>query len=444
MANISSGKSISAIAGRPPKGVISIAGGFGNAMEWYDFAIYGFMSSVLAQVFFPYATPLTAILNTLAIFGLAFFIRPLGSLILGPLGDRRGRQFALLLSLGLMAAATFAIGLLPSAHTIGVAAPILLILCRMLQGFSAGGEVGPAISFLVEHAPPRRRAFLGSFFGLSSVAGLLFASFVTFVLTSFITNDQLVDWGWRVPFLLSLPLAIIGLFIRRRITETPEFAELADQKQTVRRPLLAAFREDWRAILRIAGTAAVQQAAYYTAFLYFASHMKSLGYATSTATAVTTVALVVSLVLAPLFGALADRVGGARVLFAAAIGLLLVAIPVFAIVEEAALPVVILCNLLLVVGVTAFTSVTPSVFAETLSTRTRSGGLSIGYNLGAMVFGAPALYIMTLIQATVDASWAPGILVVATAIISIVALLSITRNPTRHAVKAIDDRQPAG
>lgn len=406
---------------------IVIGGALGNAMEWYDFALYGYLAATMGKVFFPTESSINGLLNLFAIFGIAFLVRPLGGWILGPLGDRRGRQFALVFSLVLMSVATFAVALIPSASTIGVAAPVILIALRLVQGFSAGGEFGPAVTYIAEHAPANRRGFLASFIQFSSIAGFLVASLVVTGVVAFVPQESLVTWGWRIPFLLALPAGAIGIYIRLRLQETPEFSALLSQRKVIRNPVTVALRREWRAVLRVAGIVALQQVAYYTVFTYLTSHVVRLGLSKTVASAATTAALVLAMLLVPVMGAVSDRIGRRPVLLTASAAFAIASVPIFTLIGMASPAVVIICQLLLAVGVAAYNAVTNATYAEYLHAQTRTGALSIGFNMGTMVFGAPALYVMTLLNARVGTSWAPAIYVVVAAVISGIAVLTLPR-----------------
>ena len=411
---------------------IVVAVAIGNAMEWYDFALTAYLASALAGVFFPQSTPLSGLLNVLVVFGIAFFFRPLGGLVLGPLGDRRGRQVALITTFALMAVSTFCVGLLPGFATIGVAAPVLLVALRIVQGFSGGGEIGTAITYLSEHASPRHRGFVASFVQASSIAGFLFASVVVGALGLFASRVDLTAWAWRIPFLLALPFGAIGLYIRLQLAETPAFAQLRRTGQLVRHPIATAFRTDWRAILRIAGLVALQQAGYYTVYAYFPGHLTRLGIPAAQANLATTITLVVAMFLVPAFGALSDVIGRRPVLMASGIYLLILAVPVFALTSMVGIVGAVCLQLLLTIGVAAYNAVTNATYAEYLSTATRSGALSIGFNIGTLIIGAPALAIMTLLNTAFHSTWAPGLYIVVSGIISIVAVATL---PARGSVR---------
>src|SRR6476646_950083 len=221
----------------------------GNAVEWFDFAPYGF----LAAIFFPTGDDTAALLKTFAIFAAAFFMRPLGGFVFGPLGDRIGRQRVLALVILLMSGATLAIGLLPTYQAVGVAAPLMLLFFRCLQGFSAGGEYGGGAVYLAEYASDERRGFVVTFMAWSGVVVFLLGSITVTVLQAALPAGAMASYGWRIPFLLAAPLGLIGLYIRLRLDDTPEFTALRKEDKLAKRPLWEAVTTSWTSILQVFG-----------------------------------------------------------------------------------------------------------------------------------------------------------------------------------------------
>ena len=274
----------------------------GNCVEWFDFAVYGFLATYIGANFFPSDNPTASLLATFAVFGAAFFVRPLGGLVFGPIGDRLGRQRVLALVIILMSAASFAIGLLPTYATIGIWAPILLVFLRLLQGFSVGGEYGGAGSFVAEYSPDERRGYMVSWLMFSTLIGFLMGSVVVTALSALISEDAMSSWGWRIPFLIAGPLGIVGLYIRLRLEETPEFRALETTGEVAQAPLKEAFVENWRQILQVAGIAIIHNVGFYMVFTYMPTYFSTeLGFGQT--------ASFVSIVLAGLTGAEEDRAG---------------------------------------------------------------------------------------------------------------------------------------
>jgi MFS transporter, MHS family, proline/betaine transporter len=409
------------------KTVVAVA--LGNAMEWYDFALTAFLATQLAKNFFPQSTPLTGLLNVLAVFGIAFVFRPLGGLVLGPLADSKGRMFSLLITLGVMASATFCVGLLPTESSVGVLAPVLLVLLRILQGFSAGAETGTAVTYLIEHSSPRHRGFVCSFVQASSICGFLIASLVIFLVNRALSPPEMGDWGWRIPFLLALPFGLVSFYIRWKLEETPEFRQLQLSGHVSKTPFTTAITRNWRALVQIAAMSAVQFVGYYTAFAYFPGHLTRLGFAPAQVATATTFTLISAALVVPAFGALSDVVGRKPVLLGAALALLVLPVPLFAAMPSLSLPWVIFCQVAMAMAVAAYNSSTGVTNAESLEVSTRAATMSIGFNIGTILFGAPTLYVMTLINTTILVSWAPGLYVAAAAAISLLGVATLRRSP---------------
>jgi MHS family proline/betaine transporter-like MFS transporter len=406
--------------------VVAVAAG--NIMEWYDFGLYAFMATYLAPNFFAGRSPISGVLNVLLVFGLAFLFRPLGGLLLGPLGDRKGRLFSLLLTFLGMTVATVAVGILPTQAAIGMAAPMLLVLARIVQGIAAGGESGLAITYLTEKAPAHRRGFYSSFVQASSIAGFLLATLVTWLTLTWVDPADLTSWGWRIPFLLALPFGLVGLYIRWKLEETPEFTAMARDAEIADKPARTALRRDWRVILRIAAISAFQNVGYYTAYTYFSGYLHRHGFDTGSVSRASTVTLVIAIVTVPLFGLLSDKVGRKPVLTGAALTALVITVPAFALMSGLGYAGIVVCQILLALTVAAFNSTTGAMYSELTHARTRAGSVTIGFNLGSLLFAAPTLYVMTLIETTFSTSWAPGIYMAVAALVSVVAVFTLPRD----------------
>ena len=251
---------------------VIIGASIGNAVEWFDFAIYGFLATSIAASFFPSGNDAAALLKTFAIFAAAFFMRPLGGFVFGPLGDRIGRQRVLALVILLMSGSTVAIGLLPTYTMIGVAAPLLLLALRCLQGFSAGGEYGGGAVYLAEYASDRRRGLIVTSIAWSGVVGFLVGSVTVTVLQVVLPAAAMDSYGWRIPFLLAGPLGLVGLYIRLRLTDTPEFTRLQQADKVAESPLREALRTSWPAILQVIGLMIVFNVGYYVVFTYLPTY----------------------------------------------------------------------------------------------------------------------------------------------------------------------------
>jgi MHS family proline/betaine transporter-like MFS transporter len=366
----------------------------GNFVEWFDFAIYGYLAPTLAIVFFPSEDPTVGLLSTFAVFAAAFFVRPLGGFIFGPLGDRVGRRGVLAAVIILMSLSTFSIGFLPGYATIGIWAPVLLIATRLLQGFSTGGEVGGASAFVAEYSPDDRRGFLTSWLEFSTLIGFIAGSGLVLLLNSGLGEDAMASWGWRVPFLLAGPLGAIGLYIRLRLEDTPEFRALERTGEVAQSPLRETIVGNWREILQVGGLVIVQNVGFYIVLVYMQTYItEQLGFSSTSASLSTVLTLLVGIILIPPLGALSDRVGRKPLLMASCVGYALLTYPLFLLLNTGNLLFVILAHIALGALLALFISTTFAALTELFPTRVRYGGLSIGYNVSVAIFGGSAPYL---------------------------------------------------
>ncbi|MFH8447698.1 MFS transporter [Streptomyces fungicidicus] len=397
----------------------------GSVVEWFDVAVYGYLASVLGKVFFPTGDPTTQLLSSFAVFGVAFAVRPLGGIFFGTLGDRIGRQKTLAWVIISVSVATLCIGLLPSYASIGLLAPVLLVVLRLIQGFSAGGEMGGASAYVAEYAPPRRRGFLVSLVEMGCILGFLLGSLVVLVLNLALTSEQIHDWGWRVPFLMTAPLGLVGLYIRNKLEETPEFTALRAEGKVSKRPLLESVTLHWRSILRTAGYALFQNAALYVILTFIPSYQEStLGHTATLASVSSVVSMILVCAVIPLTGGLSDRVGRRPVLAASCVLALLFSYPLFLMMEtdNAVLAVAAHCGLGLILAV--FLGPTLAAMNELFSTRVRYGGFSLGYNLSVSAFGGTAPFIVTFLVAETGIIASPAFYVMASAVITLAVVLT--------------------
>jgi MHS family proline/betaine transporter-like MFS transporter len=404
----------------------------GNAVEWYDFAVYGFLATYIAQKFFPSGDGTAALLNTFAIFAAAFFMRPLGGFFFGPLSDRIGRQRVLALVILLMSGSTFAIGLVPSYAVIGVAAPLLLLFLRCLQGFSAGGEYGSGACYLAEYAPDKRRGFVVSFLVWSVVAGFLLGSLTVTGLEAVLSDSAMDAYGWRIPFLIAGVLGGVGLYIRLRLSDTPDFEALREEGEVSNSPLRDAITSSWRPILQIAGLVVIHNVGFYIVFTFLPSYFtKTLGFTKIDAFASIAVASLVAIVLIPPLGALSDRIGRKPLLIGGAVGFAVFAYPLFLLLNTGAVAAAIAAHAGLAAIESVFVSASLAAGAELFATQVRSSGYSIGYNVSVAVFGGTAPYVATWLVARTGNEIAPAYYVIAAAIVSLFTVLTMRETAGR-------------
>jgi MHS family proline/betaine transporter-like MFS transporter len=404
----------------------------GNSVEWFDFAVYSALATYIAAKFFPSGDDTAALLNTFAIFAAAFFMRPLGGLFFGPLGDRIGRQRVLALVILLMSAATFAIGLVPSYDSIGVLAPVLLFVLRCLQGFSAGGEYGSGACYLAEFAPDKRRGFIVSFLVWSVVIGFLLGSITVTILETTLSEQAMDDYGWRIPFLLAGVLGGVGLYIRLRLGDTPEFERLKESGEVSTAPLREAVTTSWRPILQIIGLVIVHNVGFYVVFTFLPSYFtKTLGFTKTDAFVSITVASIVALVLILPLGELSDRIGRKPLLIAGAVGFAVLAYPLFWLLNAGSLVAAIAAHAGLAALEAVFVSTSLAAGAELFATRVRSSGYSIGYNVSVALFGGTAPYVATWLTDRTGNELAPAYYIIIAAVITLATVMTMRETSGR-------------
>ncbi|GLZ38332.1 MFS transporter [Actinokineospora sp. NBRC 105648] len=420
----------------------------GNCVEWYDFGVFGFMPAVLGAVFFDAATPAENVLGTFAILAVAFVARPFGGFVFGPLGDRIGRQRVLAATIILMSGSTFAIGLFPSYRTAGVLAPILVLLARLVQGFSAGGEYGGAATFIAEYAPDKRRGFLGSWLEFGSLGGFFLGAGAVTLTTVALGETAMADWGWRTPFLAAGPLGLVGLYLRTRLEDTPLFREVAARQEVSASPLRTVLRTQWRAILHLIGYVVLLNIADYVLLTYMESYLTStLGLSGRTPLLVVMAVILGMMVIIPPVGALSDRIGRKPLLYAACAGFLVLPIPAFTLMARGSTALLVLG--LAVIGLLlAFLLATiPSVLPAMFPTNVRYGAFAIGYNLSTALFAGTAPFIVTKLVTETGDQLVPAYYLMGAAVVAAVPIFLLPETAgksLRGARASTRDLEPAG
>lgn len=375
----------------------------GTMLEYYDFAVYGYMATVLALLFFSQDDATGALLQTIATLAVAFFLRVPGGIRFGHIGDRYGRKNALALTILLMCISTLGISLLPTYQTVGIAATVLLVLMRCLQGIAAGGELGGATSFLAESSPASRRAYFTSFVHLGSLGGSLIASLLVLATSLVFEESMLLAWAWRIPFLLGLPLAVVGLWIRSRIAETTTFETAKNDDPRHKTPLAELFRTSRGPFLCVLGLAALTTGGYYASYVYGAIYLETVGgFPRSLSYWSTVITIVVSCIVVPLAGLLSDRIGRRPVLLLSGVLGAVCALPAFWLMGTGTLAVAIAGNVLLGVPVAICLGASFAAFAELLGTRVRYTGIALGFNLSQALLGGTAAYISQWLVANTE------------------------------------------
>lgn len=415
----------------PPKTVLARVVGasvVGSSLEWYDFFLYATASAlVFGPVFFPSEDPLLGTLLALGTFGVGFFARPVGALIFGHIGDRLGRKPSLVATLLLMGITTTIIGLVPGFDVIGMWAPVLLVVLRLLQGLGAGAEHAGATVFSTEYAPERSRGLFGSFPAAGLYIGVLLSSGV-FSLFALLPETQFMSWGWRIPFLLSIVLVAVGLFIRLRIDETPEFTELEQQDEVTRSPIISTFRDQWRSVLIVLGIVAGPFTATYVYQTYSLSYMKDyLDIPGSYGTLSLTIASIVATLSIPFIGALSDRIGRRPVIIVGAVVSAGFAFPFFWLLasgQQGWIGLAMACGIGL--GVPLMLGPQGALLTELFSAQNRFSGFAISRELGSLLFaGLTPLISAVLVSSADGASWPVSTYVIGACALTLITSLLI-------------------
>ncbi|WP_436843874.1 glycine betaine/L-proline transporter ProP [Streptomyces sioyaensis] len=414
------------------------AAALGNAMEWFDFGVYSYIAVTLGHVFFPSGNPTAQLLSTFGAFAAAFLVRPIGGMVFGPLGDRIGRQKILAITMIMMAAGTFAIGLIPSYASIGVGAPVLLLVARLVQGFSTGGEYGGASTFIAEYAPDKKRGFLGSWLEFGTLAGYVGGAGLVTLMTALLSTDALNSWGWRIPFLIAGPMGIIGLYLRMRLEETPAFAQLEKEARTKEKERREAekrigIREmifgQWRSMLLCVGLVLVFNVTDYMLLSYMPSYLTSeLKYDETHGLLVVLAVMVLMMGVQPLAGRLTDRFGRRPVIGAGCVGFLVLSVPALLLIRQGSLAAIALGMAALGLLLVTFTSAMPSTLPALFPTKVRYGSLSIGFNVSVSLFGGTTPLVVTALIGATGNKMMPAYYMMAAAVIGGIAVLLMSES----------------
>ena len=374
-----------------------LAGSVGNVIEWLDWALYATLAPLFASQFFDSSDPTAALLATLAVFAVGFVMRPIGGAVLGAYADRHGRKKGLVLTIGLMAVSSILIGLIPTFGAIGTLAPILLVLIRLLQGFSAGGEFGSSSSFLVESAAPGRRAFAGSWQQVSVATGVLLASVTGFTMTSMLSEEAVSSYGWRIAFIVAGLLGLAGLWLRVTVEETDSFRRAsAEGKTKQKHPLVGLLRDHPMAALRVVGITIPGTLLYYMWMSYMPGYAKSaMGIDLNQGFLANIIAAGYFICLLPLVGILSDRFGRKPTMLAFVCGFLVFAYPAFQLLGQGTFSVLLIVELIGVTFLAGYSANCAVIMSEQFPPEVRATGIGLPYALAVALFGGTAPYITT-------------------------------------------------
>ncbi|WP_116136664.1 MFS transporter [Trinickia diaoshuihuensis] len=401
-----------------------LATSIGNALEWFDLVVYGFFAVVIAKLFFPAGNDAVSLLLTLGTFGVSFFMRPLGAIVIGAYADGAGRKAALTLSILLMMIGTAIIVVLPTYETIGVAAPLILVLARLMQGFSAGGEFGSATAFLAEHVP-HRRGFFASWQvasqGLTTVLAAVFGS----VLTGLLTPDQLTSWGWRVPFAFGLLLGPIAYYIRSNVDETPEFLAAGPAQS----PLRDTFAGHKARLLIAIGIVVLGTVATYLVLFMPTYGVKQLGLPATVSFSAVVLTGLIQMIGSPIVGHLSDKIGRTGIMLASATLMLLLIYPAFAwLVASPNASTLIVVQVAMGILVTGYFAALPGLLSEIFPVSTRTTGMSLAYNIAVTIFGGFGPFIIAWLIRETGQKVAPSFYLIFAALVSLIALFAARRS----------------
>ncbi|WP_276310848.1 MFS transporter [Bifidobacterium sp. SO4] len=420
-------------------GKVAVSSFLGNFIEWFDYASYSYFATTIALVFFPAGNHTVAMLQTFGIFALSFILRPIGALFWGSYGDKKGRKAALAHSILFMSGASFLIGCLPSYSVIGVGAPILLLLLRMVQGFSASGEYAGAATFLGEYAPTKKRGIYCSLIPASTAIGLLAGSTLATMMTANLGQMAMVDWAWRVPFLLAGPLGLIVLYIRTKLADSPVYQHMNDalEAKTDRNledkavadggmfaPLKELFRGHFKALAISFGACVLNAVGFYTVLTYLPTYLSdTVGMDATQSGTITTICLVAYVFMVFGMGHISDMFGRKKVLIGACVAFIVLTVPAFLILNTSQFWPVLIVELAMCATLTANDGTLSSYLTETFPTSVRFTGFAFSFNLANAIFGGTASFIATGLIALTGSSIAPAWYMVGVAAIALVAMI---------------------
>jgi MFS transporter, MHS family, proline/betaine transporter len=420
------------------KGIVKavIVSSVGNVVEWIDWAVYGLAAPFIAAQFFPSNDPTTSLLQAFGVFAVGFMVRPIGAMVIGPMGDKYGRNKALAFSIFLMGGATGAIGLLPTYASIGIVAPLLLIFLSLLQGFALGGQWGAATTYLYELAPPHRRAFISSFRPCATGMGFFAGSALITLTTMVFSPEAMRSWGWRVPFLAAFLTGLIGLYIGLRLEDSPIFLKAKEQKKTSKQPLADMVKYDKKGMAVVFGFAMIFNSVFYVLYASMPSYLKTtLGIPYNTAMKITSLATVFYTIMIPVFGWVADKYSKKTLLTTSCLGFIFLSYPGFLLMRAGNYPIILGVSLFFSLLMAIFAATAPVIVAQQFPTRSRNTSVSVAFNLQASLFGGTAPLCITWLISALHDPIAPAYYMIAATIPAFVAVLYASYGPVEEQVQ---------
>ncbi len=414
---------------------VLLASLIGSSIEWFDYFLYGAVTAlVLNKQYFPTSDPVVGVMLAYLTFALSFYIRPFGGIIFSHIGDRIGRKKTLVLTLSLMGGATVLMGLLPTYQSIGVAAPIIMIVLRLIQGIGLGGEWGGAILLAVEYSPKEKRGFYGSVPQMGVTIGMVMATFA-FTLVSKLEESAFLSWGWRVPFVASIVLVFVGLWIRKGIDETPVFKQSMKEGKVAKVPLFETFRKHSREVFIAVAVKCVETAPFYIMAVFVVSYATmQLKMPRADVLSAVTIASIVTTILIPIMGALSDKIGRKPVYIGGVLLMIAFAFPYFKMLEARTYSSLVMATVIgLGIVWAPITAVLGTMFSEIFGTNVRYTGITLGYQIGAALFGGTAPLVATYLLREYNNSYVPiAFYIIATGVLSLIAVLTVREAKGQH------------
>lgn len=412
---------------------VIIAAGLGNAIEWFDFSVYGFLAVIIGKTFFASAPQSVQLIASLATFSIPFLFRPLGGAIFGYLGDKYGRKNILSFTIILMSASTFFIGLIPSYATIGVLAPIFLLLAKIVQGLSVGGEYAGAVVFVSEYSPDRKRGFMASWLDFGSIAGFLVGAMTVSLISLAIGGDAMESWGWRIPFFISLPLGMVGLYLRKSLDESPTY-EAQNDKETEAdetTPIGSVIRDNLNAIIISCLLVIATNSTYYMLLTYMPNYLSvNLGYSYDHGVLIIIVVMAFMLLMQPLVGFLSDKIGRKPFLFMGSVALLILAVPAFYMIMHHNVMLIALGIAILAIILCCFIGVMASILPALFPTDVRFRTLAICFNIAVLIAGLTPPITAWLVEAS-HSLYMPAYYLMVVAVLGFIAAIKVPETANR-------------
>lgn len=412
---------------------VTLASAAGTVVEWFDFAIYGFLAPMLARTFFPEGDPVIALLQTFAVFAVAFALRPVGGALFGAMGDRIGRKAVLSLTVLLMSGATLAIGLMPTYEAIGIWAAVLLTLARSVQGLSAGGEYAGAVAYVIEHSPDRERARHSSWMPAATFGSFAAAALIVWLLEANLSAEQMDAWGWRIPFLLAAPLGLVAFYIRSRLDESPLFKAVKEANSKAEHsPLRTTLADQWKQMMILGGYISLTALSFYIFSTYMTTFLREVVDMDDDQVLLSNVvALTVATLLCPIIGRICDAIGRRRTMLASAILLGLLAVPAYYLATGGSFGSAVAAQLLLAIGAVTANVVTAVLLSEVFPTAVRYTASAITYNVSYALFGGTAPFVATWLIAATGNPMAPAIYLTVVAVGALVSIWLMRETASR-------------